>query len=115
MIPAGSRPARSRAASGAGYRPPRPAFDRVLRPNRCGEHVEQPFAERGVVALILLEIAREPRDGGPDHRQAHQPPPDEVAVAIEKGFFLTVDKGRGTWMHRDRGILVGIRGFYFGR
>src|SRR6266478_4063405 len=51
------------------------------------------------------------RGAGATHDgQHHQSPPDVIAVAIEEALFLAVDKGRGAWMHWNRGVLVGIRG-----
>ena len=74
-------------------------------------HVQQPFAQRAVVvALVLLQVAREPGAGRAHRRQRHQAPPDEIAVAIEEGLFLAVDKGRGARMHGDHGVLVGVGG-----
>ena len=78
---------------------------------RGGDHIQQPLALRGIAVLrsSFFEIARKPRAGGAHRRQRHQSPPDEIAVAIEEGLFLAVDKGGGAGMHGDRGVLVGVR------
>src|SRR6516225_11093708 len=74
---------------------------------REGDHVEQPFALRGVaVALVLLEVAGEPGADRAHCGEPHQAPPDEIAVAVEEGFLLAVDKGGSARMRGDHGVLV---------
>ena len=103
------------AQDGVGFRLHLVEFVDRIGVARGREHVEQPVALRGVdVALVLLQIAGEPGADGSDRRRRHQAPPDVIAVAVEEGLFLAVDKGRGAGMNRDRGVLVGIGRFDLG-
>ena len=107
------RHARSSAACRAGCRPPRTASRssssmESQRRAAASMSSSRSRSEAVVAALVLFQVAREPCADRAHRRQAHQPPPDVIAVAVEEGFLLAVDKGRGARMHRDRGILVGV-------
>src|SRR3569623_1305931 len=83
---------------------------------RGGQHFQEPLPQARIRhALILAQVAAEPRHHRAHHREQHDAAPHVVAVLVEEALLLAIHERSGAGMRGNGRILIGVGSFDLGR